>query len=217
MSTTRTKGIPPHLIAATLRKVRTERLKLTLSEFAKALGVSMTAVTRYERERPPRGKQLALIADKIAALPGCETEASILQFAVSSEFGSWTGQKIHLDLEPRTVFEKLLIGSVLAVLRNPRYTDLLPRLAEVLLEPAKASVEALEETIASRKVAAEVTRLLKLGVPPLAVAEDQAVPLETVDAIGRLNQFTAALRESGSLTGVEMLKLLNQTKKGSKP
>lgn len=185
VSTKRTKSTsgdtPPHLIAATIRKIR---------------------LTRYERERPPRGKQLALIAEKVATIPGCEKEAVLLHTALSLELGTWTAQRIQWDLSPQTNNEKLWVAMLLTALRNPKYAHVPPEFAKAADAklPGHTSllddvVSSMEETIASKKVTKEITRLLKLGVPARAVAQDQGVSLESVEASQRLRHFADSLRE----------------------
>jgi len=80
------------------------------------------------------------------------------------------------------------------VLRNPEYTHLLPGLAKVLDIPAKVAIARLEEEIASKQVLTEMKRLIKLGVRPLAIAEDQGVSLESIEAMQRLRHFADSLQ-----------------------
>jgi len=185
-----------------IREIR-KRLDLTLDEFSKMLGISLVSAARYESSRPPRGKQLARVAEKVATIPGCAKEAAILQYALSAELGTWTAGKIQLDQEWLSNTDKLWHASLARALHDPKHAHILPVLAKALSEPAKDAIAELEETHASKKVAAEINRLLKLGARPLAVAEDQGVPFEAVEAIQQLNQFTASLRELQSQKRVE--------------
>jgi len=82
--------------------------------FAQRLGLSMRAISNYEKDRVPNGPALYRLA-KFARQVGRPDLAQIFSSALSEEF--------HDAVEPMTTEEKAWSDAVIALLRNKDLTD----------------------------------------------------------------------------------------------
>jgi len=180
--------------------VRTLRGKLGESQqaFANRLGVSIRAVANYEKDRAPTGKALAALA---RAARDIGDGALTLKFtsALAAELGTFDVQGVGLDVEPRTSVETLAVAALLKVLREPKYSDTVRQIVDLLREPAASSVRAYRHQFES-KGAPEIERLLQLGKSPQAISELLDVDVGMVHAYQLFLTLKTGLEIFRSLT-----------------
>lgn len=187
-------------LSQAVRKLR-EALGQTQQQFAHTLGTAITSIARYETGREPHGRPLARMA-QVAADQGLEDLALTFRRALTRELGTWdsTGFTI-VGLEPKDDAERLYLSSVLAVLRNPQYADLLPKLNRILQRPARASIEKLDFARRSRQVRNTVLAMMKEAKS----AEEIAV--EVGASVDDIRQFIAWTHFEQAMSGeLERLK-----------
>jgi transcriptional regulator with XRE-family HTH domain len=172
-----------------------KKLGDTQQQFAHRLGLAIATVVRYESTRAPKGKALAALAE-VATQNGCTAEAATLSAALAEELGSWSTGGLNLNIEPHTDTERLWVSATLAVLRNPQYTHLVPKLTALLAEPAAMSIEILRQHFQVKKTRTELERLIRLKVEPDIIAKELELPIEAVKNYVNFTAFHESLQQA---------------------
>ena len=157
-----------------------EALGQTQQQFAQTLSTAITTIARYETGRAPQGQFLARLAE-IASQNNQPKLADVFRSALTKEIGSWDSTGYTLGgIEPRNDRERLYVAAVLAVLRNPEYTTVIPKLNQALKKAATVSIEILEWT--KKKNAAQdiANEMAEAGKTPAEIAARLEVPVDEV-------------------------------------
>jgi transcriptional regulator with XRE-family HTH domain len=169
-----------------------EALHQTQQQFAQTLGTAITTIARYETGRAPRGRSLARLVG-IADQNNLPELAEVFRSALTRELGSLDSTGFVLDLEPRNDRERLYVSSVLAILRNPQYTEVLPKLNKALMEAARVSIEIVERHKSSETARRTAQEMSRKGNTPEAIAEHLGVPVGDVRQFLNMVAFVEAV------------------------
>jgi transcriptional regulator with XRE-family HTH domain len=187
----RTKDKEVNELSRGVKSLR-EALRQTQQEFAQTLGTAITTIARYETGRAPRGRSLATLAS-VADQNKLSELAELFRRALTRELGSWNSAGFVLDLEARNDQERLYVSSLLAVLRNPQYTAVLPKLNKALLEAAKTCIEIFESHKRGQAVRRTARDMSREGSTPDAIAERLRVPVAEVHQFLNFVAFVEAV------------------------
>jgi len=156
-----------------------EALQQTQQQFAQTLGTAITTIARYETGRAPRGRSLAKLAG-VADQNNLPQLAEVFRNALTQELGSLDSTGLVLNLEPKNDMERLYVSSILAILRNPQYTKVLPQVNRGLLEAAKSCIKIVEWHKSSEKAKQTAKEMSRAGSTREAIAERLGVPLADI-------------------------------------
>jgi transcriptional regulator with XRE-family HTH domain len=187
----RTKDKEVNELSRGVKSLR-EALRQTQQEFAQTLGTAITTIARYETGRAPRGRSLATLAS-VADQNKLSELTELFRRALTRELGSWNSAGFVLDLEARNDQERLYVSSLLAVLRNPQYTAVLPKLNKALLETAKTCIEIFEAHKRSQAARRTARDMLREGSTPDAIAERLGVPVADIHQFLNFVAFVEAV------------------------
>lgn len=184
---------PSNPVTAAVRELRLA-LGDTQQSFAQRLGLAISTVVRYELTRPPKGNALRMLA-RVAEENKLEPLASCFRQALAEELGSWDPGDLKLKLEPQTNTERLWVSAILAVLRNPHYASLVPKLVRLLREPAENSIKVLEWHKSMSQLRKQALSMLEQGIAQEQIAKVLNLPINDIRKLAAWREFAAALED----------------------
>ncbi len=188
---------PRNPVTAAVRELRLA-LGDTQQSFAQRLGLAISTVVRYELTRPPKGNALRMLA-RVAEENKLASVATCFRQALAAELGAWDPGDLKLKLEPQTNTERLWVSAILAVLRNPQYASLIPKLVRLLREPAEKSIKILEWHKGLHQLTKQAISMLEQGVTQEQIAKVLDVPINDVRQLAAWREFSAALNDTKEL------------------
>jgi transcriptional regulator with XRE-family HTH domain len=166
----------------------------TQQEFAHRLGTAVRTIARWEKVRAPSGASLARL-EGLASANGHLDLASLFGDALAAELGRSEFIVTPWVFELYTEAEHLWVATLLSVLRSPRYERRRARLLLILQEPARATIQLIEEGSIGHRVRAECCRLLALGLDPADIAKALDVPSNEIRQVAMVETMQRVMQE----------------------